>query len=84
LTAPQGGKAFGITLPVAKNHNATSITGPALQELGVDVGSTPATLPLTYAAASSDQSQASLTVRENYGINRLQFLLRAGLIPTVP
>ena len=40
LTAPQGGKAFGITLPVAKNHNATSITGPALEELVVDVGST--------------------------------------------
>jgi len=28
-------------------------------------------LPLTYAAASSDQSQASLTVRENYGDQRI-------------
>src|SRR5215469_2254808 len=67
LTAPQGGAAFGITLPIAKYHDGTSITGPALEELVVDQNATPATLPLTYPAASSDQSQASMTVRENYG-----------------
>jgi hypothetical protein len=67
LTAPQGGTLFGITLPVAKNPDGKSVTGPALEELVVDQGTTPATLPLTYAAASSDQSQASLTVGENYG-----------------
>jgi Alpha/beta hydrolase domain len=75
LTASQGGKAFGITLPVAKNGDGTSITGPALEELVVDLvtppgsppATAPATLPLTYPAASGDQSQASLTVRENYG-----------------
>jgi hypothetical protein len=70
LSAPQGGKGFGITLPVAKHHNGTSITGPALEELVVEQvtphATLPATLPLTYAAATSDQSQASLTVRENY------------------
>ena len=74
LTAPQGGKAFGITLPVAKHHDGTSITGPALEELDLDLivppGSPPATppttLPLTYPAATADKSKASLTVRENY------------------
>ncbi len=66
LSAPQGKVGFGITLPVAKHRNGTSITGPALEELVVDQTATAATLPLTYPAASSDQSQASLTVRENY------------------
>jgi hypothetical protein len=65
---PQGqNKTFGITLPVAKHRDGSSITGPALEELDVDQNATPATLPLTYPAASSDQSRASLTVRENYG-----------------
>ena len=67
LTVPQGGTLFGITLPVAKNPDGSSITGPALEELVVDQGTTPADLPLTYPPASLDQSQAMLTVRENYG-----------------
>jgi hypothetical protein len=65
---PQGlNKTFGISLPVAKQRDGSSTTGPALEELDVDQNATPATLPLTYPAASGDQSQASLTVRENYG-----------------
>jgi hypothetical protein len=67
ITAAQGGKSFGVTFPVAKNRDGSSITGPALEELVVDTNGTPATLPLTYAAASADQSKASLTVRANYG-----------------
>ncbi|MBV8398058.1 MAG: hypothetical protein JOZ17_04880 [Acetobacteraceae bacterium] len=67
LTAPQGGTLFGITLPVAKNPDGSAITGRALEELVVDQNATPATLPLTYAAVTADQSQATLTVRENYG-----------------
>jgi hypothetical protein len=66
LSAPQGHLGFGITLPVAKHRDGKSITGPALEELVVDQNATAATLPLTYPAASSDQSQASLSVRENY------------------
>jgi alpha/beta hydrolase family protein len=66
-SAPRGGQGFGITLPVAKNRDGASITGPAIEELVVDQGTTPATLPLTYAAATADKSKASLTVRENYG-----------------
>ena len=67
LTAPQGGKLFGLTLPVATNKNGSAITGPTTEELDVDLGTTPADLPLTYPPASLDQSKATLTVRENYG-----------------
>ncbi len=67
LTAPQGGKLFGVTLPVAKNKDGSAITGPTTEELVVDLGTTPADLPLTYPPASLDQSKAMLTVRENYG-----------------
>src|SRR5262249_14594809 len=33
----------------------------------IDFMATPATQPLTYAAATADKSQATLTVRENFG-----------------
>jgi hypothetical protein len=67
LTAPQGGPLFGVTLPVAKHRDGSAITGPTTEELVVDIGTTPADLPLTYPPASLDQSKAMLTVRENYG-----------------
>jgi hypothetical protein len=67
LTAPQGGRLFGVTLPVAKHKDGSAITGPTTEELVVDIGTTPADLPLTYPPASLDQSKAMLTVRENYG-----------------
>jgi hypothetical protein len=67
LTAPQGGKLFGVTLLVATNNDGSAITGPTTEELDVDIGTTPADLPLTYPPASLDQSKAMLTVRENYG-----------------
>jgi hypothetical protein len=67
LTAPQGGALFGITLPIASHRDGSPITGPATEELVVDFTSTPASLPLTYPAASADPTRASLSVRENYG-----------------
>ena len=67
LTARQGGALFGVTLPVAKHKDDSAITGPTTEELVVDLGTTPADLPLTYPPASLDQSKAMLTVRENYG-----------------
>jgi Alpha/beta hydrolase domain len=67
LTAPQGGKLFGVTLPVATHKDGSSITGKTTEELVVDLGTTQADLPLTYPPANLDQSQAMLTVRENYG-----------------
>jgi hypothetical protein len=58
---------FGVTFPVATNRDGSSITGPATEEFVIDFTSTPSTQPLHYAAASADQSKATLTVRENYG-----------------
>ena len=68
-TVLQGTSAtgFGVTFPIAKNRDGSSITGPTTEELVVDFNNQPATLPLTYPAASADQSKAELTVRANYG-----------------
>jgi Alpha/beta hydrolase domain len=66
-TVAQGGAGFGVTFPVAKNRDGSTITGPATEELVVDKNATQSTLPLTYAAVSADKSKASLTVRENFG-----------------
>ena len=61
-TVPSG---FGMTVPVARNPDGSSIVGPALEEFVID-NSTTMTGPLTYAAATSDKSIASLTVRVHY------------------
>jgi Alpha/beta hydrolase domain len=65
-TAVPPGNLFHIAVPVAKNPDGSTITGPATEELVVDKNATPATLRLTYAAASDDKSKATLTVRKNY------------------
>jgi hypothetical protein len=67
ISVAQGGAGFGVTFPIAKNRGGSSITGPTTEELVVDFTNAPATLPLTYPAASADQSTAMLTVRANYG-----------------
>ncbi len=67
ISAAQGGKAFGVTFPIAKHQDGSTITGPATEEFVIDKNATPASEPLTYPAASADKSQAFLTVRENYG-----------------
>jgi len=65
-TAVPPGNLFHITVPVAKNPDGSPITGPATEELVVDKNATPATMRLTYPAASDNKSRASLTVRKNY------------------
>ncbi|HEY3909409.1 MAG TPA: alpha/beta hydrolase domain-containing protein [Stellaceae bacterium] len=67
ITAAQGGASFGVTFPIAKNKNGSTITGRATEEFVIDKNATPASEPLTYPAVSADKSQAFLTVRENYG-----------------
>ena len=62
--APSG---FSVRFPVATNPDGSAIVGTVLEEFVIDKNGTPATEPLTYAAASDDKSQATLTVRENYG-----------------
>lgn len=58
---------FGVTFPVATNPDGSPIVGPATEEFVIDFNAQPATQPLTYPAVTADKSQASLTVRENYG-----------------
>src|ERR1700733_1541596 len=65
-TAPRNGKLFTATVPIAKNADGSSITGPAVEEFVIDKGATPAVQRLTYPAASADKAKASLTVRKNY------------------
>jgi hypothetical protein len=64
-TVQPGMGRLTISVPVARNPDGSSITGPSLEELVVDDTST-ITFPLTYAAVSSDRSQASLTMRVRY------------------
>ena len=63
---PPSAKLFTITVPVAKNPDGSTITGPATEEFVIDKGQTPAQEKLNYPAASADKAQASLTVRKNY------------------
>jgi hypothetical protein len=65
VTAQPGNNRLTISVPIATNADGTPLTGPALEELVVDDTATMA-LPLTYAAASADQSRATLTVRTRY------------------
>jgi len=67
ITVGHGGNGFGVTVPVARNKDGSTITGPALEEFDIDAtASPPATQPLSYAAASADKSTALLTVRANF------------------
>ena len=64
-TVPPGGGRFTIKVPVATNADDSTITGLALEEFVIDDATT-LTGPLTYPAATSDKSQANLTVRTRY------------------
>jgi len=57
---------FTATVPVATNIDGSPILGLNSEELVVDTGQNPATLPLTYPASTLDQLKASLTVRVRY------------------
>ena len=63
--APSASLPLTITVPVAKNPDGSAIVGPSLEEFVVDTAAM-MTGPLTYAAANTDQGQATLTVREHY------------------
>ncbi|MCC6365086.1 MAG: hypothetical protein IT165_16355 [Bryobacterales bacterium] len=60
-----GNNLLTITVPRVTNPDGSSITGRALEEFFID-NSTTMTGALTYAAATLDQSQATLTVRNRY------------------
>jgi hypothetical protein len=66
ITVGQTDPGFGVTVPVA-TKGGKPITGVALEEFDIDVTSSPpSTEPLSYAAATADKSQASLSVRANF------------------
>ncbi|MGH9719374.1 MAG: alpha/beta hydrolase domain-containing protein [Bryobacteraceae bacterium] len=60
-----GGNRLTITVPTAKNADGSPIVGPSLEEFGID-NATTMTAGLTYAAATLDKFQATLTVRAHY------------------
>lgn len=60
-----GANRLTLSVPVAKHADGSSIVGPSLEEIVID-NSTTITAGLTYAAATLDKSQASLTVRVHY------------------
>jgi len=66
VTAPNNGKLFTATAPIAKNRDGSPITGPSTDEFVIDRNATPAQQRLSYPAASKDKSKATLTVRRNY------------------
>ncbi len=66
MTAPHNGKLFSAAAPIARHPDGSSITGLAVEEFVIDKNATPAQQRLTYPAASTDKSRASLTVRKNY------------------
>jgi hypothetical protein len=74
-SAPAG--SFAVQFPIATKKDGSTITGPATEEFVIDTGSTPASQPLTYPAATADKSKAFLTVRENYG-DKPQAVLTSG------
>ncbi len=66
IAAPQTASTFAVNFPIAMHPDGSAITGIVLEEFVIDKSGTPASMPLTYAAATADKSQATLTVRENY------------------
>jgi len=68
-TAPAGNERMTITVPIASD-GGKPIVGPSLEEImaenarHVTPGADVLTWPLTYPAATLDQSQATLTVRQ--------------------
>jgi hypothetical protein len=54
-----------ISVPIARNLDASPIVGPSLEELVID-NATTITAGLTYPAATMDKSQATLTVRVHH------------------
>ncbi|WP_080236886.1 alpha/beta hydrolase domain-containing protein [Spirosoma rigui] len=55
-----------ISVPVARNADGSSITGPSYEYISFD-NATSTTYPLAYSAATLDQSKATLTVRDRLG-----------------
>lgn len=62
-SAPSGGGSMTINVPVAKNPDGSSITGPSYEYIVFD-NATTQTATLAYKTASLDKTKATLTVRD--------------------
>ena len=62
-SAAAGNNNLTITLPIAKNADGTSITGPSYEYIVFD-NATTMTSTLAYNAATADKTRATLTVRD--------------------
>lgn len=62
-SAPAGNNNLTITVPVAKNADGSSITGPSYEYIVFD-NATTQTATLAYNAATPDKATATLTVRD--------------------
>jgi hypothetical protein len=63
-SAPPGGDRLTISVPVARHRDGSTITGPSYEYIVFDNATTTSSA-LTYPAATLDQSQATLTVRDH-------------------
>ena len=63
-SAPAGADRLTISVPIAKNGDGSSITGPSYEYIVFDNATTTSS-PLTYPAANLDKAQATLTVRDH-------------------
>jgi hypothetical protein len=61
-SAPAGNNSLTLTVPVAKNRDGSTITGPSYEYIVFDNAATMSST-LAYPAATLDKSQARLTVR---------------------
>ncbi len=64
ISAAPGGDRLTITVPVATHRDGSTITGPSYEYIVFD-NATTTSYPLTYAAATLDQSKATLAVRQH-------------------
>ena len=62
-SAAAGDDRLTITLPLARNGDGTSITGPSYEYISASDGAT-MTYRLAYAASTLDERQATLTLRQ--------------------
>lgn len=64
ISAAAGANRLTITVPVATNPDGSTITGPSYEYLVFD-NATTTSAGLSYAAATLDKSQATLTMRQH-------------------
>jgi hypothetical protein len=63
-TAPRTGGSMGVTVPVAKNADGTSITGPSYEYIEND-NATTTSFTTAYNTNTTDTTKATLTVKDH-------------------